>query len=700
MLSGTMVATGNVHLMDSVSDIRSERLELNANTEMGVIVNGKVYVKESNSLLTGRLLQRFSEIHYRAKDGSFTNCDANEGQVPAWRFTFKDIDLNIGDRAFLKDTWFCINDHPILKVPTWAYPIATTRKTGLLIPTIGYDNRFGWHFREGFFWAISPSQDMIVSPDIYTNRGYGGDIEYRYRLDRYSRGYWFTSFLQDTEVNKARGMIAGTHTQFVNPDLKLDVQAFLVTDPNYLSQLSNSGVQRALPSGDSILNLSQRFSHGTLYLLGQYLQPLTSGGQDTFQRLPEIGHRMINVAPWGGPILIGSEETFVNFYRDEGFNFNRVDLVPAVSTDVFNIGHVVGFTPQAKFREVYYTRGVNSTSSVHRETFWAAMEASSRLSRRYSLGEGRTVFHTLEPNVIYEYVPRSNQSDIIQVDDVDNLPEKNLITYSLRSRLFERDADRMTHWMDFLIAQSYHPGSTPSEARRFILPGDPLFGQVTQPIQTPLVPVHTNKFSDIWTRATFGSPDPVVLIGQPVNPTLTVDAFFDPYRATMSQFNTDLRFKQGNLWYVDVGQRYTRNGNRPRRGDIWNPISFNEVFAPTQELGFVTAGGAFRAPLGWVLGARTYYDIKNGKSPETDVVALYRNKCQCWSLGLYYIAFPDRVQYNFMISLTGIGATENFGTQVLRAIIGPLVYGERALPWPAPIGKIPRETEAPAPSPR
>ena len=30
-----------------------------------------------------------------------------------------------------------------------------------------------------------------------------------------------------------------------------------------------------------------------------------------------------------------------------------------LSTDVIDVGHVVGFTPQAKFREVYYARGLS-----------------------------------------------------------------------------------------------------------------------------------------------------------------------------------------------------------------------------------------------------------------------------------------------------------------------------------------------------
>jgi len=171
-----------------------------------------------------------------------------------------------------------------------------------------------------------------------------------------------------------------------------------------------------------------------------------------------------------------------------------------------------------------------------------------------------------------------------------------------------------------------------------------------------------------------------------INQYLSVDAFFNPYQSTMTQFNTDFRVQQGSDWYVEVGQRYTREGNRAKRGDLWNPISFNTVYAPTDEIQFVTAGGGFRTPWGWTLGAKGYYDIKTGKSPEYDVVALYQNPCKCWSLGLFYLQFPDRAQYNFMLNLTGIGWTENFGTAVVRSILSPLLWGERGLPWASPGG--------------
>jgi LPS-assembly protein len=100
-----------------------------------------------------------------------------------------------------------------------------------------------------------------------------------------------------------------------------------------------------------------------------------------------------------------------------------------------------------------------------------------------------------------------------------------------------------------------------------------------------------------------------------------------------------------------------------------------------------------------MLGARGFYDVKNKKSPEYDVVALYQNPCKCWSFGLFYLQFPDRAQYNFMLSLTGVGWTENYGTNVLRTIFSPITWGEKGLPWASPGGHYGRP-EGVQPQPR
>jgi len=715
-LPGILIATGHVHLTDPKADLVTDRLELNVNTEAGVVTHGRVHLKPTNTWVEGRLLQRFSEEHYRVKEGRFTNCDAQEGETPAWRFTFKDLDLRAGDNVAFTGGWFCVNDVPVIPIPSLTYPL-TKRRTGFLIPTIGYDNRFGTHIQESFFWAINPSQDLTIAPSYYSDLGYGGDVKYRYVLDRQSRGQWFVSALQQTEApsvfgvsqtgqdaEQARALIRGTHIQQFTPDLLLRVQANLVTDRNYLQQLSNSGTQRALPSTESNFFATQRLGYGKTYLLGQYLQPLQAGGPDTFQRLPEIGYSLPNLSLFNSPILLGTDMNFVNFYREQGFTQNRIDVLPGLSTDVLDFGHIVGLTPQVKVREVYYSRGVQTPESQHRETFWAALEATSKLSRRFRTSEGNTLLHTLEPRFMYEYVPQTNQSQLTQIDQVDDLPKKNLLTYAIRSRLLEQDGNKSFNWLDFTMAQSYHVGGVQTRARDFTPGSFPLFGSIPQPLQPATVAIEGKKFSDLWMRMVIGNTTPQytqaqladasfsqsvgVTTGQQpaTNQYLTIDAFLDPYRSSLSQFNTNLRVQQSNYWYLELGQRFTHDGNRVRRGDLWNPISFNEVYAPTPEIQFVTAGGAFRTPWGWTVGAKAYYDVKNGRSPEYDIVGLYQNPCKCWSLGLYYLQFPDRAQYNFMLSLTGIGWTESFGTAVVRNILSPLLIGEKGLPWATPGG--------------
>lgn len=727
VLPGILTAVGHVHLTDPQADVTAERMELNVNTEAGVATHARLYIPMTNSSISGRLLQRFSEYHYRAKEGSFTNCDAQDGEVPAWRFRFKDLDMTIGDTLGFKGGWFCILDVPTIPLPTFSYPM-TRRQTGFLTPIPSYDNRFGFHLKQSFFWAINPSQDLTVTPSYYSDLGYGSDFEYRYVLDWRSRGKWYVSYLQQTQLpnvagvtdsgedaDKARAALIGSHTQYLTDTLLLRANANLVTDPNYFQQLSNSGILRALPSTESNLFATQRLPYGNLYLLGLYLQPLQSGGQDTFQRLPEAGYSLPYVALFNSPVLLGMEGNYVNFYRDQGFTLNRMDMVPGISTDVIHLGHMIGIRPQAKFREVYYTRGAQSNDAQHRETFWLGVDATSKLTRRFLLSDGDSLLHTIEPTVTYEYVPATDQSRLTQIDQVDDLPKKNLLTYMLRSRVLESGKKNAFNWLDLTLAQSYHVGDVQTLAREFTPGVAPFLGSFTQPIQPATVPIQGKKFSDIWMRAVIGNNLPTLIspawldtpvagraaqlwaLRPPINRYLTVDAFFDPYQPGVSQFNTDLRFQEGTNWYFEVGQRYTRDGNRVRRGDVWNPISFNEVFAPTKEIQFATMGGAFRTPWGWTFGAKAYYDVKNGRSPELDVVALYQNPCKCWSVGLYYLKFPDREQYSFMLSLTGIGWTESTGTAVMRTLLSPLLWGERGLPWATlggPYGIPPQTTEA------
>ncbi|MFO0773963.1 MAG: LPS assembly protein LptD [Nitrospiraceae bacterium] len=717
-LTGKVQATGSAHLTNPTSELWGDQLELDMNTEAGIVTNGRLFFPQTNTYATGRVMQRFSEDHYRIKDGTFTNCDAKDGETPAWRFQFEDVDLDAGDSVAMRGGWLCVLDQKLFPVPTLTYPVSY-RKSGFLIPQPTYDNRFGFGYRQSYFWAINHSQDLLISPQYYSKLGYGGDVQYRYWLDRQSYGQWLLSGLKQEQLpsgvssatqsgdpNRLRGLLSGSHLQQINPDFRILGQAFVVSDPSYLQQLSNSGVQRALPSGDSSLLATHRLGMGNAYFFGQYLQPLQSGGRDTFQRLPELGYSMADSSVFGAPVLVGLDSSMVHFYRNTGFQLNRVDVMPGLSMPIMDIGHVLGITPQLKFREIYYTRGIQDEQPFHRQTFWGSIDASSRLSRRYALESGQSLLHTIEPKLVYEYVPPSDQSRVAQIDAIDDLPKKNLLTYSVHSRILEtRSSGNALNWLDLTVAQSYRMGGVQTLARSFE-PGQlPLFGTLTQPLSPAMTSIVGNKLSDVWIRGIIGNTTPEYIPGyspltvdtlsrqySSLTQFVTFDAFIDPYTGTLSQFNTDLRVQDNNRWYLEVGQRYARDGMRARRGDIWNPISFNEVYAPTPEVQFVTATAAVRLPFGITVGGRAYYDVKHGTSPEYDLVGIYQNPCKCWSLGFYYLQFPDRFNAMVVLSLTGIGWTESFGTAVLKQILTPIMVGERGVPWASvggPYGRQP-----------
>lgn len=652
-LTGRLLAVGHVHLRDGKADVWGEQLQLNMNTEAGVVTTGKIFRKEQNSFIIGRRLQRFSETHYRIKEGSFTNCDAKDGQIPAWRFTFDDVDLDYEDSLSGRGAWFNVNDVPIIPLPTFEYPLGADRKSGLLIPTIGINSKFGFKYRQGFFWAINPSHDLTISPQILTDRGFGGDLNYRYVWSRQAKGGWLVRSLYDTDQNRGRAEIRGAHVQQFTPDLSFRMNLNYSTDREVLQDLSNSGVQRALPSQESNLMLLQRLDHGGLYLWGQYLQPLSEGGDTTFQRLPEVGHRFFKPGLLGSPVTLTSDTTFVHFWREEGFNVSRIDFLPGLSLDGLHVGHVVGIRPQVKFREVAYSRGLTETSRQNRETYWLGAEAASNLTKRFSMGDFGSVRHSVKPNIIYEFVPQTRQSKLVKVDAVDDLINKSLLTYSLKNRLSHQSrAGVSSTWVDLLLAQSYHIGDPP-----------------------PLA----SKFSDVWARGKLNQPlrFSSLLSGF----TVTVDSFVDHRKKDLTQINTDGLIHGNQAWYLSVGQRYSKAGSRTRRGDIWNPISFNEVLAPAEKILFLTAAGGIRLPGGITVGSRWYHDFRTGETAELDVVALYQNPCRCFSIGFNYVQLPDRKQYDFLISLTGLWGSQGSGSQLMRDLLGPIMPGARGVPW-------------------
>ena len=73
-----------------------------------------------------------------------------------------------------------VKDVPVLYSPYIGFPTDTTRRTGLLLPTLGYSSDEGLLYAQPIFIAPADNYDIEVIPQVRTQRGYGGYVYYRY----------------------------------------------------------------------------------------------------------------------------------------------------------------------------------------------------------------------------------------------------------------------------------------------------------------------------------------------------------------------------------------------------------------------------------------------------------------------------------------------------------------------------------------
>jgi LPS-assembly protein len=639
--TGQLAAVGNVRLNDGLRDIHGDRLDLNINTSKGVIFHGRMFVVDGNFTLDGRVIERLSESQYRVEDVSFTTCDESEGGTVPWRIIADRAELQVDGYLYARNARFCILDIPVMYLPVVLFPSKRDRATGLLVPSAGYSGKQGFKIRQAFFWAISPSQDATVALDYRGALGVGGDLEYRYILSQDSEGRLFTRFFRDTQNRVDRSDIVYRHFTRFSEDLQGRIDVNYITQKTNLTVLSENVLQRVATFQESQAYLTQRWDNQVLYGLVRSSQNLTSN-DPTIQTLPEVGYNLMPMRLGTVPLYAGLDSTFDNFYQQEGIKARRIDLFPRLWAPI-PFGRYFTITPLAGFRETFYSRSQNSDQSISRELPYLSMSLDTRLVRRFQMDNGFSVLHKIEPAVIYEYLPATTrQSDIPMFNDLDRLDKKNLVTYRLTNRLstkvFDGESIQNLEFAYLRLTESQHLTSSPT--------GKP--------------------FSDIRSELILRTIKPIPL-------TLDIDTFYSPTRDAVVQFNTDLTTALLRRYFVTVGERYTRAGTVPVRGDLFNPLSLNEQLVQTESTHFYFGQFGVALPFSFYFVTRGYWDAHNGVFPEINYGVFYVGASRCWGVGAFLIQRPgQQSEYAFVATLGGVGYTDSPFSALYRSLFSLL----------------------------
>jgi len=427
--SSDATAAGNVKFNDAELSFTASWAELNLTEKTGLLHDAHVFLKKDNSHIYGKLIEKKGENAYVIPDGLFTTCDA---PVPAWCFRGKNVDALVGDRLEANNVTFRIKNVPVFYTPYLWAPVEADRTTGLLIPFIGYSNTKGVYMNIPFFWAMSENRDATLSLDIYTKRGVGEGLEYRYLYPGDVKGKWWIYHLKDTELSKNFLEVKGLHDQRSADGVGGFLNLNIINEKDFYREFDTSLEIRTNRFLESTGEISVPFDSSRAYLLSRYWIDLKQGAESPAQKLPEIGYVLNPVKT--GPFWISATTAFSNFWREENTEGRRLDLYPKVS---YKTGEDLTLLQTLGLRETAYFLDRDKEESLHRESLEYTAGLSARFLKKYG-----SFTHIVEPSLSYSLITNSENNPPI-FDSADIFNKTSLFELSLMNRFIDNKGEFM-----------------------------------------------------------------------------------------------------------------------------------------------------------------------------------------------------------------------------------------------------------------
>jgi len=470
-----VTAQGNVVVRDPKGEINADTLQWEMENETGKLTNGIVYLPRNQYILTGKTLQKSYGQSYHIENGAFTTCQCSDFRKADWSISGKTVDVTLRGKGEVYGGVFQVRDVPLLYLPYAVVPLNRERQSGFLFPNYGFSSKRGFVWQQPFYWAISKSQDMTLTTDLETSARIGLWGEYRYAPNERTEGQLAASYFNEqiggpatTSAPVNRWSLTGIHRQSLRDDLRLYSDLFFVGDDSFLRDINHNALDlpvtedlsgsdlRSRRFTDSHVGGVKTWANALLRTEASYYQDLQQDQDFAFQVLPRLQfqgqHRF-----WQDRLEAGVAVDGANFYRNQGYAGQRLDLAPSVTLP-FHWGDYAFGAMQVVGRETAYhltsealgQPPLPQPDQLHgdrtREIVQLNAQIGSRLSRVFDVGWGRLLKlqHVVEPEIAYLYVPLVGQEDLPLYDSLDRINQRNLFVYGVSNQLLGKFATTPT----------------------------------------------------------------------------------------------------------------------------------------------------------------------------------------------------------------------------------------------------------------
>ena len=186
-------AEGGVILESPEQKMEADKIDYNMNRETGTAENIQGFIAPFN-YLCAKSMNKTGPSTFTVKDAKISACS---GSVPEWSLSMYEGKLDLDGYMQMNHATVNVVDSPFIYIPKFFYPVSSNRKTGFLMPMIGYSQKMGAIGNIQYYVAPDINYDFTFGVGLYSERGVMEEAEARYALDDKSSFYVAAEHIKD-----------------------------------------------------------------------------------------------------------------------------------------------------------------------------------------------------------------------------------------------------------------------------------------------------------------------------------------------------------------------------------------------------------------------------------------------------------------------------------------------------------------------
>ena len=273
-----------------------------------------------------------------------SSCDCLD---PVWTIKASSADYDTEDKWInAYNPTLYVKNIPVFYSPYLGFPTDKTRRTGLLLPTLGYSKTEGLYYSQPIFIAPAANYDLEVVPQIRTLRGNGAYAYYRYADSSNSILNIKTGIFKEKDGYKEENLLDNSEHYGANLDYqRRDIFSNsknddgLFTSLKYLNDIEYITLENDDTTVSTDKNVESKinyFYNTPDYYTGTYARYYINTdpnipNKTTLQELPQVHFHSYNKELFFDKLLYSIDTKFMNYTRPEGLTANIYEINAPIS---------------------------------------------------------------------------------------------------------------------------------------------------------------------------------------------------------------------------------------------------------------------------------------------------------------------------------------------------------------------------------